>query len=432
MAVFSSGHVGQTSLHAQLLSSSPNQVAIAGWFADRSSSRRGPYLLGLLALAISTVALSVGRSTTILFFGRLVQGASSAIVHTVGMAILADTVGEAGVGPVMGFVSMSIALGVLLGPVVGGVLYDALGYVAVFVSAYLLIALDWALRVLMVIPEKAGKEATTRGADGEHSYGTFSPESMGLLDPLTPPSPSSSSSCASSTLPSSQPPPSPPRNAILTLLTTPRMLAAILADFIQSVALTGLETTLPLRIKLLFNYTSARVALIFLLLSLPSFAGPLIGHLSDTVGARIVMSLGFLLSGPLLLLLRFVDHDSSAQVAVLCVLLLGIGVALTMLSTPAFAEAAYVVADADAGVWGQDGAYAQAFGLMSIAYAAGSLVGPFAGALLMELVGWEGVTAGIGVVCLVCAGPVLWASGRRRGGGGTERVGVGDEGGDNI
>ena len=68
--------------------------------------------------------------------GRLVQGASSAIVHTVGIAILADTVGQTGVGPAMGFIAMSIALGVLIGPVVGGVLYHNYGYLAVFISGY--------------------------------------------------------------------------------------------------------------------------------------------------------------------------------------------------------------------------------------------------------------------------------------------------------
>lgn len=52
------------------------------------------------------------------------------------MAILADTVGQAGVGPAMGLIGMSIALGVLIGPVIGGVLYHNYGYLAVFISAY--------------------------------------------------------------------------------------------------------------------------------------------------------------------------------------------------------------------------------------------------------------------------------------------------------
>ena len=78
----------------------------------------------------------MGRSKSVLFVGRLVQGASSASVHTVGMAILADIAGQAGVGPAMGFAGMSIALGVLIGPVIGGVLYHKYGYLAVFVSGY--------------------------------------------------------------------------------------------------------------------------------------------------------------------------------------------------------------------------------------------------------------------------------------------------------
>ena len=68
--------------------------------------------------------------------GRLIQGASSAIVFPVGMAILADTVDQEGVGPAMGFTSMSLALGVLIGPVIGGVLYHSYGYLAVFISGY--------------------------------------------------------------------------------------------------------------------------------------------------------------------------------------------------------------------------------------------------------------------------------------------------------
>lgn len=71
-----------------------------------------------------------------LVLGRLIQGASSASVHAVGMAILADTVGQDGAGPAMGFSGMCIAIGVLVGPVVGGMLYHNYGYLAVFVSAY--------------------------------------------------------------------------------------------------------------------------------------------------------------------------------------------------------------------------------------------------------------------------------------------------------
>lgn len=204
---------------------------------------------------------------------------------------------------------------------------------------------------------------------------------------------------------------------MLTLLTTPRMLAAILADFMQSVVLTGLETILPLRIKLLFHYNSKQVALVFLVLTIPSFSAPAVGLLSDRAGAKLIVALGFTALAPLLGLLRLVTHDSGAQVALLCALLLLIGVALSALATPAFAEAMYVVDDAAAarpGVFGPKGAYAQAFGLMTVAYAAGSLVGPFVGGLMAERVGWDRVTLASGVLCGLCALPCLYATGGRR------------------
>ena len=204
---------------------------------------------------------------------------------------------------------------------------------------------------------------------------------------------------------------------MLILLTTPRMLAAILADFMKSVVLTGLETILPLRIKVLFNYNSMQVALVFLVLTIPSFAAPAIGLLSDKVGAKTVVSLGFIALAPLLVLLRLVDHDDAAQVALLCSLLLLIGLALDLLDTPANMEAIYVVDDeaaAQPGVWGRQGAYAQAFALMSVAYAAGSLVGPFVGGLLAEWIGWNRLTLASGVLCGLCALPCMYATGGKR------------------
>ena len=116
------------------------------------------------------------------------------------------------------------------------------------------------------------------------------------------------------------------------------------------------------------------------------------------------------------------DHDDRAQVALLCGLLLLVGVALNMLATPAFTEAMYVVDDrqaAEPGVFGPKGAYAQAFALMSIAYATGSLVGPFVGGLMAEWIGWSDLTLVSGILCGLCSLPCLYATGGRRSPAGT-------------
>lgn len=61
---------------ASLLVCSP----ICGWLADRGSSRRSPLLLGLFMLLGSTVLLNLGNSIGVLITGRILQGASAAVV----------------------------------------------------------------------------------------------------------------------------------------------------------------------------------------------------------------------------------------------------------------------------------------------------------------------------------------------------------------
>ena len=421
--------------------------AIAGWFADRASSRRGPYLIGLIALAFSTLAFSLGQSTFVLFVGRLVQGGSSAAVHTVGMAILADTVGQAGIGPAMGFVGMSIALGVVLGPMFGGILYHRVGYWAVFGSAYALVALDFIFRVFMITAKDGALlEGLTKGPHID--YGTISGNDSVSNTPISHDSftgttrsnsssslfshSTSSSSNSTDSLDFSVAPPlvaappiiiqtqkatNTPRHPVPVLLTTPRLLAALLGDFSQSMILTGLESILPLRIKTMFHYNSMQVALVFLALSFGSFAGPATGRLSDKVGAKIAVCFGFGTAAPLLILLRLVDHDSKAMLALLCCLTLLLGVSLNMILTPSWSDASYTVDEImhnEPGIFGTKGAYAQAFGLMNMAYATGSLVGPLLGGFLVENVGWNDLTLGTGIFCALCVVPCLFATGGRR------------------
>jgi len=71
---------------------------LAGFYADRSSSRRLPLLVGLLALAGATLMLCLARNISLLVIGRLLQGASASIVWTVGLALLVDTVGQNEIG----------------------------------------------------------------------------------------------------------------------------------------------------------------------------------------------------------------------------------------------------------------------------------------------------------------------------------------------
>ena len=204
------------------------------------------------------------------------------------------------------------------------------------------------------------------------------------------------------------------RLVFIELLRTPRMLAAILGAFMQSFILTELESTMPLYIKRLFKYNSKDVALVFLVLSVPSFAAPGVGAMSDRYGPKTVVSAGFLCCAPLFILLRLINHDSQAQVILLCVLLLAIGAALNLILTPVFSEAMYTVDEKEAaqpGIFGPKGAYAQAFAQMNVAYASGSLLGPLVGGMFAERIGWNNLTLLTGISCAFCVPLSLYATG---------------------
>ena len=66
-------------------------------------------LFGLLALTGSTVLLQIGSGISTLILGRLLQGVSAAVVWTVGLALLVDTVGQREIGMAMGWVGTSVS-----------------------------------------------------------------------------------------------------------------------------------------------------------------------------------------------------------------------------------------------------------------------------------------------------------------------------------
>ena len=77
---------------------------IAGYLADKTSSRQLPFLAGLSSLIFATILLFTGESVLILTIARLAQGASSAFVWTIGLALCIDTVGPKNLGKTIGSV----------------------------------------------------------------------------------------------------------------------------------------------------------------------------------------------------------------------------------------------------------------------------------------------------------------------------------------
>ncbi|KAL8671261.1 MAG: hypothetical protein Q9168_004230 [Polycauliona sp. 1 TL-2023] len=443
---------------AALLASAP----VCGFLADRSTSRRLPLLAGLLALAGATLMLCFGRTIAVLVAGRLLQGISAAIVWTVGLALLVDTVGQGEIGQVMGYISISMSVSMLVAPLLGGVVYDRGGYYAVYYMAFALIIVDIILRTVMIekkvacrwqqqdeppmssyqhgepqIDIRLSENEVARRRSGENKPVPETPLPQGDR-PVAPGHgsvstiPNSSSIIAeseeASNLRSSSDPTHPveaslpstlkkghTRPSVVVLLSSRRLLSALYCALVQSALLAAWDAVLPLRVSRLFGWKSLGAGLIFLPLVLPSFLAPVVGAYSDRYGSRLPTSIGFLLATPCLVLLRIVDHGGRAQVVILCVLLACLGVALTIVMTPLLAEIAYILEAKEKhhpGLFGQKGAYAQAYGLFNCAFAGGMLMGPLWAGAVVDSQGWATMCLSLGILSVVSAIPAfLFANG---------------------
>jgi MFS family permease len=404
-----------------------------GWLADRSSSRRTPLLLGLLALAGSTVMLCVGRSIGVIAAGRVLQGMSAAVVWVVGLALLVDTVGGDQIGQAMGYVGLAMSLAVLLAPLLGGVVFERAGYYSVWAMAFGLIGLDILMRLVMVERKIAvrwdgrfePKRAEVLDGDGggvakelEEKTGGTESEDDKTKEPLSDspidddPDRQQDTSNAHNKWFNRLPP-------VLKLLASRRLLSALWAVLIQSCLLTSFDSVLPLFTKNTFRWTATGAGLIFLPIVIPTFVGPYIGHLSDKQGPRWYATAGFIGCCPFLILLRLVDHNSLKQKVLLCALLALIGLFLTLALTPVMAEVTYAVMDKESrrpkGYYGKNGAYAQAYSLFNMAWAAGCMVGPLLAGLIVNSKGWPMATLILGCVSVVTAVPVVvWTGGSWR------------------
>lgn len=377
--------------------------AICGWLADRAKSRRMPLLCGLLALAGATLLLCLGRSTTAMLIGRILQGASAAVVWTVGLALMADTVRPTEIGQMVAWVSLSLTLAELAGPLLGGIVFNKGGYFPVFYMSFGMIIIDIILRA-MLVEKKIAKQWL------------FTEEPPPVNDVSLPfQSPTINPIAETPQLTNGKPSPLKNRYPIMILLSSRRLWSALWLSLFQCVLLTAFEATLPLRVAEVFHWNSLGAGLVFLASALTTFSAPLVGMFVDSYGPRLPAVLGFLFATIPLVLLLLINHSGLRQIVFLCALLALLGLALTTAMVPLMAEITYSVSAQEKrhpGVFGERGAYAQAYGIWNCAFAGGVLIGPLWGGFVRDRAGWSTMCWSLGVLSAVCVVPAaLWTGG---------------------
>lgn len=314
-------------------------LAICGWITDRTSNRSTSYFVGLFVLAAATLLFGYATSAWVLVISRVLQGFSAAIVYTVGLALLVDTVGGEKIGQWMGTAMSMSSFGLIIAPLFGGIVYHRAGYLAVFLMILGLIVVDIVMRLFMIEKKHADKYYKSSSNDDEAGYNTFndertnhntntenntpSYESLGASGSETSPPASRQNGTTenderTTLLPSkkdsktqrSSPTSSRQLPTIIILLIHPRVISNIYGIFVNVAIQATFDGVLPLFVKETFHWNSLDAGLIYLCLAIPALAGPVVGQLSDRFGPRWIAVIGCALTAVPLFLLRLVVENT--------------------------------------------------------------------------------------------------------------------------
>lgn len=114
-----------------------------------------PMMIGLCIMFLSTAIFACGRSYSVLFFARSLQGAGSAFADTAGLAMIADRFTEENErSKALGIALAFISFGCLVAPPFGGALYQFAGKEVPFLVLALISLLDGFMLLLVMKPVK--------------------------------------------------------------------------------------------------------------------------------------------------------------------------------------------------------------------------------------------------------------------------------------
>ena len=323
---------------------------MAGWWADHARTNRGPFLAGLVCAFAATALFMVATSMAVLVAARVMQGVSAAIVNTLGLALLADTVDRDQLGFWMGLALSGMTLGILVGPPLAAVVYERVGYTWVFAVALIVIAIDMVLRLVMVekrtasewLQEESDADAqkTPNGAPPHRSVTGADGGEEGVSNPhdaLSPVNVETSNGYTGNTVnwqsPNEATPllgkPSPKSKysfrrhlpASVILLTSPQIAAAVYGVLVNATLVTSFDATLPIFVSRTFRWNAERAGAILLALTVVPLVGFIPGALADRYGPSNVALVGFALSTVCILLMSLIHAAEVGQIVMLALLL---------------------------------------------------------------------------------------------------------------
>jgi EmrB/QacA subfamily drug resistance transporter len=133
-------------------------MQVFGKLADTFDSKK-VYIWGFILFTVGLILCAVAQSISQLILFRVVQGVGIAMIFAVGNAILTYAFPDEERGKAMGIASGVVGAGLFVGPALGGIMLDALGWQSIF---YLRIPVGLAGIVMSLLILKSQKLSRTR------------------------------------------------------------------------------------------------------------------------------------------------------------------------------------------------------------------------------------------------------------------------------
>lgn len=315
-----------------------------GILSDRLG--RKPFILfGMFAMSAAFVFYALAASYATLMIARVLDGITAAATWSAGLALLGDRLPEEEMGEKLGYALAAMAIGGIAGPLLGGVLADAVGHRAPFYA-------------IAAACAAGGVAAVFLGEDRKRRRALVAPGRM-----------------------------------LAKVLTDRNILLACAITLVITTGLGVLEPTLPLYLRNNFSTSRTGIGAVFgLTMLLYAVGSPVAGRISDRAGRRAPILLGLLSTAALVPLLLAVRNVSFVFV------IMGlIGFTFALVETPSVP----LITDVRQGSEGERMHYGTAFGVLNLFWSMGYALGPLLGG---ALTGWAGLFSALAVYSAMLLG----------------------------
>lgn len=118
------------------------------------------FIIGIIIFTIATFLASLSPFVEFLIFSRILQGVGSSMIFVTGLAIITSVFPPKEMGRAIGINVSAVFIGLVMGPVLGGLLTQYLGWRSIF---YLIAPLGLLVTVLVIIKLKGREWAGCKG-----------------------------------------------------------------------------------------------------------------------------------------------------------------------------------------------------------------------------------------------------------------------------